>query len=304
MPKLTPILLGTAGVAGLGYLFKDDIKQHVGYGSYLVPHKYYVYKASREMGLPLGQSLQHDLSKFSPQEWMGYSSWFNGPKGMHGTKDRETFLKWRESVKEHKLHNPHHWRALKQHPDVVPLNVKLESIADWYGVQRARGNTSADFKYWFNARKDRFPIDKPTVEEAERRLKTAEYRAETIYAQYMSRDDNGKRKYTWIAHDSEKAFKKAKRHVLENGYAEEGPVHKMTKAEFIKMANKENKYTSLEYTIASQDPMVRALTRRMAPEAQKKVWKRYAQIVLRNRNYGRKGQVAGEYVKTKDVDHD
>jgi hypothetical protein len=42
---------------------------------------------------------------------------------------------------------------------------------------------------------------------------------------------------------------------------------------------KENKYTSLEYTIASGDPFVRALTKNIPTDKQKAVWRRYAQIV-------------------------
>ena len=66
------------------------------------------------------------------------------------------------------------------------------------------------------------------------------------------------------------------------------------------MKKKENKYTSLEYIVASGDPMVRALTRGLPPSQQKSIWRRYAQVVLRNRNYGRKNKVAGDYIKTKE----
>jgi hypothetical protein len=66
------------------------------------------------------------------------------------------------------------------------------------------------------------------------------------------------------------------------------------------MLKKENKYTSLEYTIASGDPFVKSLTRNMSADKQKAVWRRYAQIVLRNRNYGRTARVASEYIKTKE----
>jgi hypothetical protein len=65
------------------------------------------------------------------------------------------------------------------------------------------------------------------------------------------------------------------------------------------MPNKDIKPTSLEYTIASNSPFVRALTKRMSPEQTKAVWRRYAQIVLRNRNYGRRGEVPGDYIRTK-----
>jgi hypothetical protein len=76
-------------------------------------------------------------------------------------------------------------------------------------------------------------------------------------------------------------------------------VNKVTQTQpFPKLAErKQNKYTSLEYTVASGNPFVKALTRNMPVDKQKAVWRRYAQIVMRNRNYGRKGNVAGEYIK-------
>ena len=243
MSKVLPIIAASAaGIGGAiaGYLAHDEVKKDIDYGSYLIPHKYYVYKASREMGLPLTRALGHDLSKFRPDEWKAYSDWFNGPGGLHGERNRETFLNFRKGVEKHYTRNEHHWRPKHIAPNDVPLDVKLESIADWYGVNRARGNTKENFKNWFERKKETFPIDKPTVNEAERRL--------------------------------------------------------------LKMSEKKKEvpYTSLEYIVASGDPMVRALTRGLPPSQQKSIWRRYAQVVLRNRNYGRKNKIAGEYIKTKE----
>jgi Family of unknown function (DUF5662) len=238
MPKILPIIAGLSGGALAGYLLHDEVKKNVDYGSYLVPHKYYVFRGMRDMHLPLSQALAHDNSKFRPDEWVPYSNWFNGPSGLTGTKDRDTFLVWRDAVNKHYTRNDHHWRANHLDPDQVPTTIKLESIADWYGVQRAKGITNKSFKDWFEEKKNTFPIDKPTVEEGEARLKMAS-------------------------------------------------------------KNEKNTYTDLERIIASGDPMVRAITKGMPPEAQRSVWRRYAQVVLRNRNYGRKSKVAGDYIKTK-----
>ncbi len=167
---------GTAGLAGLGfgYLAHDNIKQHAGYAGYLFPHKWHTGKAAYQMDLPLSTVLGHDLSKFRPDEWSAYSAWFNGPKGLQGTQDPKLYMEWRKEVGRHYERNPHHWRALHKSPNEVPVETKLESIADWYGVNRAKGITRKPFKEWFMERKEKFPIDKPTVEEAERRLfKTA-----------------------------------------------------------------------------------------------------------------------------------
>lgn len=58
-----------------------------------------------------------------------------------------------------------------------------------------------------------------------------EHNAVTLYAQYVSRDDNGQRKYTWVAHNNKELFNKAFKHVTENGYTPEGPILKLYKGE-------------------------------------------------------------------------
>jgi hypothetical protein len=52
---------------------------------------------------------------------------------------------------------------------------------------------------------------------------------EKIYVQHVSRDDNGKRKFTWIADDTEEGLKKVWAHVKENGYQAESPIYSMVK---------------------------------------------------------------------------
>lgn len=60
------------------------------------------------------------------------------------------------------------------------------------------------------------------------------------------------------------------------------------------------KVPDIEQIIAAGDPYVRAVTKNMPIDRQKAVWRRYANIVLRNRNYGRPNRVAGEYIRTKE----
>lgn len=59
--------------------------------------------------------------------------------------------------------------------------------------------------------------------------KNSSYTPSRLYAQYMSRDDNGKRKYTWIAHNKKPMFEAAYKHVTENGYIPESPMLTMLK---------------------------------------------------------------------------
>ena len=375
MNKAIPFIAAGVGAAA-GYLAHDEIKKDVGYGSYLIPHKYYVYKASREMGLPLSRALAHDNSKFRPDEWQAYSDWFNGPGGLQGTRNREAFLNFRTAVEKHYTRNEHHWRPKHLTPDQVPLDVKLESIADWYGVNRARGNTKETFKQWFERKKETFPIDKPTVNEAERRLfKTAtafstssevfKYLRDNhirfvMAGSYGMRHIRDNRDFDVNIHPEdydklkflgeEKTLPHGDKYILIKTSDKDIEIYNdwvprafnyntLSPKGFIKdeqgnpswtlnqvkewkqglgrpkdlidielinhniklasMKKKENPYTSLEYIVASGDPMVKALTKGLPPDQQRSIWRRYAQVVLRNRNYGRKNKVAGDYIKTK-----
>lgn len=58
-------------------------------------------------------------------------------------------------------------------------------------------------------------------------------------------------------------------------------------------------HVPMSQVVASLDPALQAVSRNADPAKQKKMWERYARIVLENRNYGRRGRVAGEYIKTQ-----
>jgi hypothetical protein len=304
--KTIPLIAAGAGGALAGYLLHDEVKKDIDYGSYLLPHKYYVFKASRELDLPLTRALGHDLSKFKPDEWVPYSDWFNGPAGITGTKDRETYLNWRKAVDKHYIRNEHHWRPKHLEPNQVPLDVKLESIADWYGVNRAKGNTKKDFKDWFEEKRHTFPIDKPTVDEAQRRLFKTGSVDPFMHAYSAIMTKGVGKNLPLVSTFGAKEYRKVMdqrsllgKIVTPNINIQDTLIRDAERMQKLN-AKKENKYTSLEYIVASGDPMVRAITRGLPPNQQRSIWRRYAQVVLRNRNYGRKNKVAGDYIKTKE----
>jgi hypothetical protein len=252
------------GLAALGFAFakREDIKPHIDYASYLIPHKYFVGKAMRDENLPWGQTLAHDLSKFTPSEWPQYVEYFNGPTGIKGTHDPETYLKWRAAVQHHYDNNKHHWRANHLEPKDVPMQYKLEAVADWYGVGRAKGAYKTSFKDWYTEKETFLPIDNATKEEVRKRLSM----------QPMMKE----------------AAKKKK----------PAPKKKVVKAK-PKAPSVNAPHVPMSMVVASLDPAVLAVSRNVDPAKQKKMWERYARIVLENRNYGRKGRVAGEYIKTQ-----
>ena len=149
-----------------------ELEDDWNYGKYVTKHKYNVYTAGRDMGLPRWQLFKHDLSKYKPSEFVPYRKWFQGPKGLTGTNDRDTYLEWREAVDKHYTHpmNMHHWRKRGLTPSEVPMDIKLESVADWYSVAKTNKRTDEQFKNWFYRNKDRLPIDNLTKEEIDRRL--------------------------------------------------------------------------------------------------------------------------------------
>ncbi len=159
-------------VGGLlgGYLLHDFAKQHGGYGVYLFPHKYYVYNAARQLGVDRKRAAKHDMSKLTPHEWNAWSAWFNGPHGLHARPDRKLYLHWKTVQNEHQKKNEHHWRSQGLAPSQVPLEVKLETIADWYGVNRATGITKQSFKEWYKTHRNTLQIDNETKEVADKKL--------------------------------------------------------------------------------------------------------------------------------------
>lgn len=54
--------------------YEDVIKPQIQYGKFIGKHKYYVYKAGRELGASRIKLLKHDLSKLRPSEWSSYSA--------------------------------------------------------------------------------------------------------------------------------------------------------------------------------------------------------------------------------------
>ena len=370
-----------AGLAALGFAYanKEKIEPHVEYGKYLIPHKWYVGKAMREADLGWGQTLKHDLSKFGPSEWPQYVAYFNGPTGITGTNDKETYMEWRKAVQHHYKNNEHHWRALHKEPKDVPMKYRLEAIADWYGVNRAKGKTEASFKNWYRDKETFLPIDNATKEEMRKRLGMGPMQKTSsvfdfgpiMHSVRKSMNDFThltknktieefsalKAKVEPLVHESirrlpvedrkqllkewqttvniaaprpvmktEQVTNNVKvvtdpplttaKHFTARRYERTGDVmadmvggkieaHMPSKYAAAKKPTKppvpsvNAPHVPMSQVVASLDPMIQAMAKNMDPAKQKTMWKRYAEIVLEKRNYGRRGRVADEYIKTK-----
>jgi hypothetical protein len=151
-----------------------ELKDDWNYGKYVVEHKKHVYEAGRELGVPRLQLLKHDMSKFKPKQFVTYRDWFQGPKGVKGTNNKETYQAFRNSVDDHynsSWNAGHHWRKHNLAPYQVPLQDRLESLADWYSVGKTNKFPNSDnFKQWYYSRRIHLPIDQQTKNEVERIL--------------------------------------------------------------------------------------------------------------------------------------
>jgi len=122
---------------------------------YTLIHKLWVTYYCFEDGLYL-QGILHDLSKFTPSEFLGYADFFfkkNGEK--IDTRDSSGYYDAAGTNKigfdyawnHHQKHNRHHWQywaMIKDDGSIKCLDIPeiylREMIADWRGAGKAQGN--------------------------------------------------------------------------------------------------------------------------------------------------------------------
>jgi len=119
------------------------MKRHLAYLKYLARHKWYVFLASRKVGVGLWQSIIHDWQKFLPWEWCGYVKTFytiDGKKRAYNERDTTLQYAWNH----HQKHAKHHWQYWLltwdggvHEPLKIPEKYVREMVADWYGAGRA-----------------------------------------------------------------------------------------------------------------------------------------------------------------------
>lgn len=112
------------------------------YAALTIKHKWYVFLAGAQLGVPVWRLIVHDWSKFSPSELPAYGQEFFGFGG------GEAFSR---AWVHHQNHNPHHWEYWITRSDhrigvsgdannAVPLEMPetyvREMVADWCGASR------------------------------------------------------------------------------------------------------------------------------------------------------------------------
>ncbi len=109
------------------------------YLGYLAKHKTYIVSPGRKLGLPYSQLLLHDIYKFTPTEWVPYRNFFFPPDNKRTPEIRKAF---REAVKHHYAHSPHHRANPNFNKDFYN---KIEAVVDWYASAKAQSPHPSQF---------------------------------------------------------------------------------------------------------------------------------------------------------------
>jgi hypothetical protein len=140
---------------------EGKMKKHFRYLSYILRHKWFVFIECCKLGIPwLG--FVHDLSKFTPTEWLPYVEHFYGDKPSPRNKTGaynplSVGGSFDYAWLSHQHHNKHHWQywILKGDEDAqrvlpMPDKYRKEMLADWRGAGKALGKPATASWYYLN----------------------------------------------------------------------------------------------------------------------------------------------------------
>ena len=160
------------------------IKPHLQYLSYVVRHKYFVFRAGLELGVPLHRLVFHDWTKFQPVEWFPYVRFFYGngrtreslgSYSADAIQDGDFEYAWNH----HQKRNDHHWQYWIRFGDdgtvlTIPMPdvCRREMLADWKGAGRALGKP--DTGKWYRANYDKMKLHPETRDWVEHQLMNPE----------------------------------------------------------------------------------------------------------------------------------
>jgi len=116
------------------------IKPYYNYLKYVLEHKKNVFKTCWKRKLYL-HAITHDLSKFSPQEFIPYARYF--------FINKEEFKQDFDKAWEHHYkNNPHHWDYWldeKGVPQSIPNQYLQQMIADWEAMSLKFGGSAQEY---------------------------------------------------------------------------------------------------------------------------------------------------------------
>jgi|GEM_PF-1863360 len=124
-----------------------NIKPYWDYFKYVLEHKKNIFKICWSKGL-YKHAITHDLSKFSPQEFVAYAKYFY----INKDEFKEEFDK---AWEHHYKNNPHHWdHWLDENgkPKPIPDRYLRQMISDWEVMSLKFGGSAQEY-YLNNYRK-------------------------------------------------------------------------------------------------------------------------------------------------------
>ena len=137
--------------AGLNDIYQEDIKPIAKYLWYLLKHKYEMVGPGLQVGVDPWTLAKHDYSKLRPSSIDTYGKFFFGPKKYRNNP--EFYTKFREAAEQHYQDEDHHnYRVGKP----VSIDNQLESVLDWYSVNKSTGSTKLEFENWYKLNRDKF----------------------------------------------------------------------------------------------------------------------------------------------------
>jgi hypothetical protein len=140
------------------------MRRHWQYLKYVLRHKWFVFKACLQLGVPLWIAIFHDWDKFLPSEWFPYARTFYAPDGTKQYQENEAFtVAWNQ----HQKLNKHHWQYWlitwdRGETEALPMPdvYRREMLADWRGAGQALG--FPDTLKWYLNNKDKIKLHPDT----------------------------------------------------------------------------------------------------------------------------------------------
>lgn len=170
------------------------MNKYIGHFKTITRHKWYVFNACRKSGI-IWRGITHDLSKFSPVEFLNSVKFFDG---VNSPINNEKKLKGHSLMwMSHKGRNSHHWEHWTDFSNGgvycmrMPINDLKELLCDWVGAGKAynkeKWNESEAVKYYF-VRREKMLFHPETRELLEKALEVLKLEGEQSFYKYLKED--------------------------------------------------------------------------------------------------------------------
>jgi len=131
------------------------MKANIAYLKYIIRHKWYVYLASKKVGVSFWRALVHDWTKLLPSEWKPYRDTFYKEDG---TKQYKPTTEFEYAWNAHQKRNKHHWqywlitfdKGNTEFLEMPEVYVR-EMVADWIGAGWAITGDPNNVHGWYES---------------------------------------------------------------------------------------------------------------------------------------------------------